>query len=109
LEWDIESNTNKIENYKKKNIEAQHTELEQVEDDRSNTKIEIDKLKIEVRNKLDKIEKLGDLKYDSNCNFCMSNPFTLDAIKTKKDLEEDRILASQYVDEIDNLDDKIIL
>jgi len=107
LEWDIESNTNKIENYKKKNIEAQHTELEQVEDDRSNTKIEIDKLKIEVRNKLDKIEKLGDLKYDSNCNFCMSNPFTLDAIKTKKDLEEDRILASQYVDEIDNLDDKI--
>jgi len=93
LEWDIESNSTKIENYKKKNIESQHTELEQVEQDRSNTKIEIDKLKIEVRNKLDKIEKLGDLKYDSNCDFCMSNPFTLDAIKTKKDLEEDRILA----------------
>ena len=37
----------------------------------------------------------------------MSNPFTLDAIKTKKELEEDRLLAAQYVGDIDTLDDKI--
>jgi hypothetical protein len=35
-----------------------------VEEDKLNTKIEIDKLKIELRNKLDKIEKLGDLKLE---------------------------------------------
>ena len=107
LEWDIDSHTSKIENYKNKNIETQYTELEQVEQDRTYIKIEIDKLKIEVRNKLDKTEKLGDLKYDPNCQFCMSNPFTLDAIKTKKELEEDRLLAAQYVNDIDTLDDKI--
>ena len=47
LEWDIDSHTSKIENYKSKNIETQYTELEQVEQDRTYIKIEIDKLKID--------------------------------------------------------------
>ena len=58
---------------------------------------ELSKLKIEVRNKLDKIEKLGDLEYDEDCDYCMSNPFTLDAIETKKKLESDKDEVKDYL------------
>ncbi|MBC8422068.1 MAG: metallophosphoesterase [Pelagibacteraceae bacterium] len=107
IEWDIDANTSKIDGYKKQNIESTYMELVQLEQDRTNTKIEIDKLKIEVRNKLDKTEKLVSLEYDPDCDFCMNNPFTLDAIKIKKELNDDKMLATKYVTDIDNLDAKI--
>ena len=66
-----------------------------------------DKLKIEVRSKLDKIEKLGDLTWDEDCDHCMSNPFTLDAIETKKNLEKDKTLAQQYVQKKQKMEDEI--
>ena len=69
--------------------------------------IEIDKLKIEVRQKLDKIEKLGNLTYDEDCDDCMSNPFTLDAIETQKNLDDDKLLAQQYVTKKKTMEDKI--
>ena len=70
-------------------------------------KIDIDKLKIEVRNKLDKLDKLQDLEYDPDCNFCMSNPFTLDAIKTKEGIESDKESAAKLVTKLDNLEEVI--
>jgi len=97
----------RIERYTKYNINKQYLELQQYKQEKSDTKIEIDKLKIEVRNKLDKIEKLGNLKYDKDCEYCMSNPFTLDAIRTKEELDKDKVLASKYVSKIDELDELI--
>ena len=55
--------------------------------------IEIDKLKADVKIKLDKIEKLGNLTYDEDCEHCMSNPLTIDARETEKNLEKDKELA----------------
>lgn len=97
----------KIEHYTNHNINKQYLELQQYEEERSNTKIEIDKLKIEVRHKLDKIEKLGNLEYDEDCDYCMSNPFTIDAMKTNEELDKDKSLASKYVSKIDELDELI--
>ena len=98
----------RVEKYTDENVNSKYLKLEQYEKERHQTKIEIDKLKIEVRHKLDKIEKLGNLEYDPDCDYCMSNPFTLDAIKTNKEIESDKEIAKQYVDKIDNLD-KIIV
>jgi hypothetical protein len=64
-------------------------------------------LKIEVRSKLDKIDKLGNLTYDEDCDHCMSNPFTLDAIETKKNLEKDKTLAQEYVQKKQKMEDEI--
>ena len=69
--------------------------------------IEIDKLKVEVRNKLDKTEKLKGVTWDENCKHCMSNPFTLDAIETKKHLDKDKELATKYLTKKSRMDDKI--
>ncbi len=97
----------KIKIYKENEIDKKFAQLEQYKLDKQNNQIEIDKLKIEVKNKLDKIEKLGNLEYDPDCDYCMANPFTLDAMETKKKLNDDKMLADTFVKQSDNLDDII--
>ena len=97
----------KISQYEKDNVSDNYAKLEKLEEERDLFQIEIDKLKIEVRTKLDKIEKLGNLTYDENCDDCMSNPFTLDAIETQKYLDKDKILAQQYVTKKQKMETRI--
>ena len=97
----------KIKIYKENKIDKKYAQLEQYKSEKSNNQIEIDKLKIEVKNKLDKIDKLGNLEYDSDCSYCMSNPFTLDAMETKKKLNDDKMLADTFVKQSDNLENII--
>jgi DNA repair exonuclease SbcCD ATPase subunit len=96
--------TEKINIFKENEVDKKFAQFEQYSLEKRNNQIEIDKLKIEVQNKLDKIDKLGNLEYDSNCSYCMDNPFTLDAIQTKKKLNEDKKLADKFVKKSDNLD-----
>ena len=97
----------KISQYEKDNVSEKYSRLEKIENERDLFQIEIDKLKIDVRQKLDKIEKLGNLTYDENCENCMSNPFTLDAIETQKNLDKDKLLAQQYVTKKKTMEDRI--
>ncbi|OUW11936.1 MAG: hypothetical protein CBD26_00200 [Candidatus Pelagibacter sp. TMED166] len=97
----------RIKQYEKDNVSEKYSRLEKLEDERDLFQIEIDKLKIEVRQKLDKIDKLGNLTYDEDCDDCMSNPFTLDAIETKKNLDKDKLLAQQYVTKKKTMEDRI--
>ena len=97
----------KIQTYTESNINQLYNDLSKLEGERQESQIEIDKLKIEVRAKLDKIDKLGNLEWDDDCDFCMSNPFTLDAIDTKEKLNEDKVLAGQYVSSLDSIINKI--
>tara|TARA_B100000575_G_scaffold290855_1_gene295403 strand:+ start:205 stop:3363 length:3159 start_codon:yes stop_codon:yes gene_type:complete len=97
----------KIQSYMNDGVNEQYLELEKLEKERDLFQIELDKLKIEVRSKLDKIEKLGDLTWDEDCDHCMSNPFTLDAIETKKNLNKDKVLAQDYVKKKQLMEDEI--
>ena len=51
------------------------------------SQVELERVKTELRLKLDKMKKLEDLKYDENCSFCMDNVFVKDAIATKASIE----------------------
>jgi len=110
-QYDFERTVQEIENkiliYKQDGVEENYYKLEKLEEERDLFQIELDKLKIEVRSKLDKIDKLGNLTYDEDCDHCMSNPFTLDAIETKKNLEKDKLLAQEYVQKKQKMDDEI--
>ena len=110
-QYDYEKATQEIENkiviYKQDGVEENYYKLEKLEEERDLFQIELDKLKADVRVKLDKIEKLGNLTWDEECEHCMSNPFTLDAIETKKNLEKDKTLAQQYVQKKQKMEDEI--
>ena len=110
-QFDFERAVQEIENkiviYKQDGVEENYYKLEKLEEERDLFQVEIDKLKIVVRSKLDKIEKLGNLTHDEDCEHCMSNPFTLDAIETKKNLDKDKLLAQQYVQKKQLMEDEI--
>ena len=64
-------------------------------------KIDLENLKDVVQIKVDKINKLGDLDYDEDCDYCMKNPFTLDLIETKKSIDEDKNKVKDLLLKID--------
>jgi DNA repair exonuclease SbcCD ATPase subunit len=103
----IQDIENKIQTYEKDNVQENFAKLEKLEQERDLFQIELDKLKADVKIKLDKIEKLGNLTWDENCEHCMSNPFTLDAIETEKHLGKDKELATKYLAKKSRMDDKI--
>ncbi|MAR77660.1 MAG: hypothetical protein CMD43_01805 [Gammaproteobacteria bacterium] len=110
-QYDYERAVQEIENkiiiYKQDGVEENYYKLEKLEEERDLFQIELDKLKADVRVKLDKIDKLGNLTWDEDCEHCMSNPFTLDAIETKKNLEKDKTLAQEYVQKKQEMEDEI--
>jgi len=97
----------KIQSHKDEKTEENFVELEHLENHKKELEIDLDKMKIEVRTKLDKIEKLGNLEWDDDCEYCMSNPFTLDAMETKKKLEVDKDVVKDYLIKLDGVSEKI--
>ena len=61
----------------------------------------------EVKNKLEKIHKLGNLDYDPNCEKCVNNVFVKDAIQTKEALTNDKQRAGTLVAKLKTLENKI--
>ena len=96
-----------ITQYESDNINEQYSEFQTLQQSRDEFQIEIDKLKVEVRNKLDKTEKLKGVTWDEDCEHCMSNPLTLDAIETEKNLEKDKELAAAYLEKKNKMDEEI--
>ena len=79
----IEELSKKVNKFSDDSVNEKYEELTEYESKRDKLKFEIDKLKIEVQNKLEKIDKLANVTYDEECNHCMSNPLTMDARKTR--------------------------
>ena len=98
---------NRLVSEKYNNIHQRMSEYNVLVQEKNDAKKEIDSLKIEVSNKLDKISRLGDLDYDPNCEKCVNNIFVKDAIKTKEDLEEDKNRAAAAVAKLKTLENKI--
>jgi len=98
---------NRLKSTKFSDIQKRTADYNFLIDKKNNIKSDIDKLKIEVQSKLDKISRLGDLDYDPNCEKCVNNVFVKDAINTKKELEQDKGKASKLVTSLKNLENKI--
>jgi exonuclease SbcC len=98
---------NKLESDKFSDIAKRMADYNFLIDKKNNTKSDIDRLKIEVQSKLDKIARLGDLDYDPNCEKCVNNVFVKDAIQTKEALDADKEKAGKLVGLLKNLENKI--
>ena len=68
---------------------------------------ELDALKLTVKNKLEKLEKLNEHEYDPNCSYCTSNVFVQDALKTQKELHEDRQTVAEFLQKRKKVEDFI--
>ena len=98
---------NRISSEKYVDIDSRLTEHELLVTQKDETKVEVNSLKVEVKNKLEKIHKLGDLDYDPNCEKCVNNIFVKDAIQTKEALTNDKQRAGTLVAKLKTLENKI--
>ena len=74
----------------------QYKSIKRLFDNKSN---ELESIKIVIKNKMDKLKKLEDHKYDPNCSYCINNVFVKDAIKVKAELDNDKVKAKIVFEE----------
>lgn len=65
---------------------------------RDKLNVQLDQLKITIKSKLEKLQKLQEHEYDPNCSYCVNNVFVKDAEKTKAELEKDKDLVSTFLE-----------
>ena len=96
-----------IKNYDNDDITTKYESFKELETSLSQKEQFIEKKKIVVTSKLQKLKKLEEHKYDPNCTFCTTNVFVKDAIKTREELESDKVEAQSLVGEYTNLKNKV--
>ena len=96
-----------IKSYDIEDITTKYDSLKELESSLSQKEQGIEKKKIVVTSKLQKLKKLEEHKYDPNCTFCTTNVFVKDAIKTREELESDKVEAQNLVGEYTNLKNKV--
>ena len=100
LKIEITKYEDEDQKFDKMSLITANTELQTLIDNEKNLSIQVEKLKAQLTNKLEKMKNLQDLKYDENCKFCMDNIFVKDAIATKDSIEGDKIEARSIVDNL---------
>jgi len=74
----------------KKNVDETFKLYKSIEKEFNEINFKIDLKKSDVKNKLDKLDKLKEHEYDPNCSFCVNNIFVKDAVKTREELLKDK-------------------
>jgi DNA repair exonuclease SbcCD ATPase subunit len=73
----------------------------QLNEERKTSLQEVEKklnvLRVNVKNKIDKVKHLDSHKYDPNCKFCVDNDFVRDAMAAKNELEDDKIKGKELL------------
>jgi hypothetical protein len=89
------------------NIDDEYEQFKNCKNEEAKKSSELDKLKVVVKNKIDKLKKLEDHKYDPNCTYCVNNVFVKDAIKTKEEIELDKNKGKSLMEEYNSIKAKL--
>lgn len=65
--------------------------------------------KVEIKGRLDKVERLKTHEYDPNCKYCTNNSFVKDATKAKADLIQDKIESDALWSERETLHEQYVV
>jgi DNA repair exonuclease SbcCD ATPase subunit len=103
----ISENEKLLLDFNYENLLQQQTELNILKDQESALHTDVEKLKIDIYHKIEKMKKLEDLKYDENCTFCMNNIFVKDAIQTKSSIANDKQTATNLVQSLEQVKSNI--
>lgn len=107
LRKELEHLENRKSELEKSGVKSKYDELEKIRKNLITTNHELDKKKITVSSKIDKLRKLDAHKYDPNCKFCVDNEFVKDALMAKTSLEADKVEVTKLVESYSILDNKV--
>lgn len=83
----IEEEIKKIES---SNLTESHKTYKSILEKINTLKQQIDLKRVEIRGKLEKVDRLSKHEYDPNCKYCTNNEFVKDATRAKKELVGDK-------------------
>jgi len=107
LKNDVKPLNEKVEQFKSDDIEGKYSQYNTLMLEVSSYEGQLERKKLVVNNKLDKLKKLEAHKYDPNCTYCVNNVFVQDAIKTKEDLENDKVEARSLITKLTEVKNKV--
>jgi DNA repair exonuclease SbcCD ATPase subunit len=107
LQNSLKENNQIISNYENDDITTKYEKFTELSSSLKQTEQLIEKKKIVVKSKLDKLKKLEEHKYDPNCIYCTTNVFVKDAIKTREELKVDKHEAQTLVTEYTQSKNKV--
>ena len=87
-----------IASYNIDNVNLQYKKFNETKLKISQLEESRERLKIEVKHKLDKLKAIG--QFDPNCDFCKSTPFIQNAFKIEKELEQDKINSNDLLEQL---------
>lgn len=96
-----------IEEIEKSDLVESHKIFKKLTDRIVEVKQEIELKKVEVRGRLEKVERLKTHEYDPNCKYCVNNEFVKDAMAAKTQLVEDKQDTDKMMQTLRSLTDEI--
>ena len=93
--------------YLSQDIGRLYDEFQKVKKKCSDVQSLIERKKITVNHKLEKLKTLESHKYDPTCEYCINNVFVKDAIKTKEELSVDKVDVQTLLTEYTSLKNTI--
>jgi DNA repair exonuclease SbcCD ATPase subunit len=97
----------RLEKFVESEIDRRFSEVTSLDELRRSKKHEIDKKKIFVTSKLEKLSKLDSHEYDPECRFCVNNEFVKDALDAKSTIGQDKIDAGVMLGEYSKIEKKL--
>lgn len=96
-ELELESLNQEIKSLTDKNVIQLYKDFQALCETFDDEVVVLDKKKIVIQSKLDKIEKLKNHRYDPNCKFCVDNEFVKDAEDSKLSLVTDKSVVDSLL------------
>jgi len=106
-ESEINTVQTKVQELANLDIDKKYEEYTKLTAELSKHELTLENKKLVVNNKLEKLKKLQDHKYDPNCTYCVNNIFVKDAIKTKEDLDNDKIEVTNILSKLSDTKTRI--
>jgi DNA repair exonuclease SbcCD ATPase subunit len=107
LKTELVSAESKMAVLRNSGVEASFELLCSLKKSLSSKKHEIDKIKIFVDGKLDKLRKLETHEYDPNCKYCVNNEFVKDALNARDSLVCDKVVVERLMTEYSDIESQV--
>ena len=97
LQKQADDASSKIEQMDIKALIEKHEAYKEQQRIHNDLEAKLSHFKVTISSKLDKLKKLEEHEYDPNCKYCCDNVFVKDAIKTKEELESDKVSVGEFL------------
>lgn len=97
---ELKETTNDLAMVDISSLSEKHAEYKNIQKKIEGVRQQINSKKIEIKGKLEKVNRLKTHEFDPNCKYCIGNSFVKDAYLAEAELSNDRIIANRLMESL---------